>query len=280
MKQKTTLKVTHPDGQRRGLSRRRTGHGFRYFNVRGRPVDDPKTIERINALAIPPAWEDVWISPLSGAHLQAVGQDARQRKQYLYHPAWRAAKEREKYHRILEFAGALPRIRRRLRRDLLTQGLGFDKVLATIISLLDCSLIRIGNAEYARTNGSYGRKHKITSSDVNRYLQTIGKETFSAKDFRTWTATVLMIRSLLKSPPCSTGTAIKRNLKEGLLAVSSRLGNTPAICRKSYIHPLVLKRYAEKGNLPAAHSANGLPAGLFKDETQAYAILSRLLKMR
>ena len=115
---------------------------------------------------------------------------------------------------------------------------------------------------------------------MNRYLQTIGKETFSAKDFRTWTATVLMISFLLKLPPCSTHSVIKRNLKEGLLAVSVRLGNTPAICRKSYIHPLVLKRYAEKGNLPAAHSLDGLPAGLFKDEMQAYAILSRLLKKR
>ncbi len=307
------------------------------MDARGRAITKTDTLERIKSLAIPPAWEEVWISPSSNSPLQATGRDARQRKQYLYHPAQRARQERGKYRRILKFAQVLPRVRRRLRRDLQKPGLALEKVLATVVGLLDCSLIRVGNREYAKQNGSFGlttlqdqhvsvtsgdlefrfrgkskkfhtiqvhdwklaevvrqcrnikgrhlfqyldekkRAHKITSTDVNDYLRRISQVEFSAKDFRTWSATVLMCTALLKMTKCTSTAQAKRNLKEGLATVSERLGNTPAICRKSYIHPIILQTYLSRLNLPKIHPVKAAPRGLFKQELIAYGLLQRLL---
>ncbi|MCD6051159.1 MAG: topoisomerase, partial [Verrucomicrobia bacterium] len=333
MKSTGPARLQHDTQSKRGIRRQRKGHGFTYLDARGRAISKPGTLERIKSLAIPPAWENVWISPSSHSPLQATGRDARKRKQYLYHPAHRAKQERSKYRRILKFAQALPRVRRRLRRDLKKPGLGLEKVLATVIGLLDCSLIRVGNREYAKQNGSFGlttlqdqhvsvtsrdlefrfrgkskkfhtiqvhdrqlaevvrqcrkvkgrhlfqylddkkRAHKITSQDVNEYLRRLSHDEFSAKDFRTWSATVLMTTALLKMGKCISAAQAKRNLKEGLATVSERLGNTPAICRKSYIHPIILETYLSRLSLPKIRPVRTAPQGLFKQEMIAYGLL-------
>lgn len=139
-----------------GISRRRAGSGFAYLDARGRPVRDASTLSRIRTLAIPPAWRDVWISPHASGHLQATGRDARGRKQYRYHTRWRTTRDEAKYDRLLAFARVLPVIRRRTRRDLLGGPLSRSRVLATVVRLLETTLIRVGNEEYARANGSYG----------------------------------------------------------------------------------------------------------------------------
>ena len=139
-----------------GIRRRRVGHGFRYVTLGGTPVREAVTLERIRTLAIPPAWRDVWICPVAHGHLQAVGRDARGRKQYRYHPRWRAVRDETKYARLVEFAGALPRIRARVAADLARPGLTRPKVLATVVRLLETTAIRVGNAAYARQNGSFG----------------------------------------------------------------------------------------------------------------------------
>ncbi len=139
-----------------GIRRERAGHGFRFVGVRGRPVRDAETLARIHGLVIPPAWTDVWICPFANGHLQATGRDARGRKQYRYHPRWREVRDEEKYGRMLAFGAALPRMRRRVRRDLKLPGLPRNKVLAIVVFLLENTLIRVGNEEYTRANGSYG----------------------------------------------------------------------------------------------------------------------------
>jgi DNA topoisomerase-1 len=290
-----------------GISRRRRGDKFAYFRANGRPLTDPAEISRINRLAIPPAWMDVWICPSPRGHIQATGRDARGRLQYRYHPEWRTARDATKFDRMLEFGRALPIIRRRVAQDSRQPPLSREAVLATVVRLLEATLIRVGNEEYARTNGSYGlttlrnrhvevrggevrfhfrgksgqhhdiavrdrelarrlrrlhdlpgqelfqyvdeagRIHRITSEDVNEYLHAIAGEQFSAKDFRTWAGTLAAAEALGRQP-VRNGHLTKRQINEVIEGVAAQLGNTPAICRKCYIHPAILESYGPGGS--------------------------------
>ncbi|AKT38623.1 DNA topoisomerase IB [Chondromyces crocatus] len=292
-----------------GLRRMRAGRGFYYVGVSGQPVRDKAELARIQALGIPPAWTDVWICPFRDGHLQATGRDARGRKQYRYHVRFREVRDETKYHRLLSFAAALPGIRRRVEEDLARSGLCRERVLATVVRLLEKTLIRVGNDEYARSNESFGlttlrdehvevqgpelrfsfrgksgRDHAIGvrdarlarivkrcqdlpgeelfqyvdeagaqrvihSGDVNQYLREISGQEFTAKDFRTWAGTVLAAQELSRVGPASTVAQSKRNVVAAIDAVAARLGNTRAVCKRCYVHPLLLEVYAE-GKLP------------------------------
>jgi DNA topoisomerase-1 len=283
----------------------KAGNGFRYVRGRGASVRDKSTLGRIRSLVIPPAWTDVWICPNPQGHVQATGRDARGRKQYRYHPRWREVRDESKYDRLLAFSKCLPAIRRRVSRDLRRKRLERERVLATVIRLMDVAFIRIGNEEYARDNHSYGLttmkdqhakvnggtirlqfrgksgkahdiaisdprlartvrrcrdipgqdlfqyydddgvRHPITSGDVNDYLREIAGEEFSSRDFRTWAGTV-MAYELLKQCRIGKTERASRAVVAGVIEqVASKLGNTVAVCRKSYIHPAVIESYAE-----------------------------------
>lgn len=286
-----------------GIGRCPARKGFRYCNPDGTPLRDGNTLQRIKALAIPPAWTDVWICLLPNGHLQATGRDAKGRKQYRYHARWRAARDETKYDRVIMFGHALTCIRERIEQDLQRPGLPREKVLATVLRLLETTLIRIGNEEYARTNGSYGlttmrdghvqingsslrfrfrgksgvrhtiqlhdrrlarivqrcqdlpgqelfqyldednQPHSIGSAEVNEYLRAIVGEEFTARDFRTWAGTVLAATALQKYQPSTTVAEAKKNLASAIEEVAARLGNTPAVCRKAYIHPAVMDEF-------------------------------------
>ncbi len=288
-----------------GIRRRRAGRGFSYVGVDGQRISDRRQIERIKALAIPPAWTDVWISPTRKGHIQATGRDAKGRKQYRYHPKWHDVRDEVKFGRMLAFAAALPTIRERTEADLRRQGLPREKVLAAIVRLLEKTMIRVGNEEYARDNDSYGlttlqdehaevtnrrvtfryrgksgREHETTledprlarivgrcqelpgqellqyteedgtvrdvdSADVNAYLREITGEPFTAKDFRTWAGTVLACMALQDFERFDSETEAKRNVVDAVKRVAERLGNTPAVCRSSYIHPEILNAYLD-----------------------------------
>jgi DNA topoisomerase I len=288
-----------------GIRRRRAGKGFTFRNPDGSPVRDVATLQRIRSLAIPPAYTDVWICPDPDGHLQATGRDARGRKQYRYHPRWREVRDGTKFKRMIEFGRALPIIRDRVAHDMARRGLPREKVLATIVNLLENTLIRIGNTSYSRDNDSYGlttlqdehveigngglrfefkgksgktwrlklrdrrvarivkscqdlpgqhlfqyldddgERHGVTSQDVNDYLREITGRDFTAKDFRTWAGTVLAAMALQEFEAFDTKAAAKRNLKSAIDRVAARLGNTPTICRKCYVHPDVLDCYLE-----------------------------------
>ncbi len=286
--------------------RRETGPlGFRYIASRGRVVRRPADLKRIRALVIPPAWTDVWICSDPRGHLQATGRDARGRKQYRYHASWREIRDETKFDRMQAFAAALPAIRARTQADLRRAGLPRDKVLATVVQLLEKSLIRVGNEEYAKTNRSFGLttlrdkhvdvkgsalrfefrgksgKHHtvdvndrrlakivkqcrdlpgqelfqyiddegvrqgVNSSDVNAYLKEITGEDFTAKDFRTWSGTVLACAALQELGDASSMTQAKKNVLQAVEAVAGILGNTRSVCRKSYIHPVILDAYMD-----------------------------------
>lgn len=288
---------------RPGISRHRKGDGFVYKDARGRRITDPMTLGRIKSLVIPPAWTDVWICPIANGHLQATGRDLRQRKQYRYHPEWRRHRDDNKFSHVLGFARALPKIRRRVGRDLASSGMPRNKVLAAVVKLLETTLIRIGNDEYARTNKSYGlttmrnghakvkggqitfkfrgksgRFHDITlqdrrlaavvrrcqempgqelfayevedgavvdvgSQEVNDYLRQITGGEYTAKDFRTWAGTVLAAIALREMEACTSEAQVKKNILTAVESVAAMLGNTPAVCRKCYIHPGILDSY-------------------------------------
>lgn len=288
-----------------GFTRKRQGKAFHYFGADGKPLRDKEHLARIKSLAIPPAWTEVWICPSANGHLQATGRDARRRKQHRYHPRWREARDETKFTRLIAFARALPKIRKRIGEDLKLSGLPRRKVLATVVKLLEVSLIRVGNDEYARDNRSYGlttmrdhhvdvsgarmrfnfrgksgKSHTIDISDphlakivkecqdlpgqeifqyldddgtrqdvksehVNEYLREITGEDFTAKDFRTWAGTVLAAMALRELEKFDSQTQAKKNVLRAIEAVAERLGNTPAICRKSYVHPMLLDAYME-----------------------------------
>jgi DNA topoisomerase-1 len=295
-------RLRYVSDQAPGWTRVRRGKSFAYLDTDGRRITDAATLARIAALAIPPAYRDVWICPLANGHLQATGRDARGRKQYRYHPRWRAVRDGAKFDRMLAFGRALPRIRRRVNRDLGLPGMPREKVLATVVRLLDATLIRVGNEEYARENGSFGlttlrnrhvdvkgatlrfefrgksgirhsvtmedpriarivrqcleipgqelfqyldddgTRHAVDSADVNEWLRTAAGGEFTAKDFRTWHATVLAL-GLLVGRDCASARRAKQSVVEVLKNVAGRLGNTPAVCRKSYVHPELLERF-------------------------------------
>ncbi len=286
-----------------GIHRKKAGKGFRYFDAAGKPVRNTEALQRIRLLVIPPAWTDVWICADSHGHLQATGRDARGRKQSRYHQRWRAVRDETKYERMLLFGTSLRGIRARLQEDLALPGLPRNKVLATIVRLMERTLIRVGNEEYARANKSYGlttmrskhaqvngstvvfhfrgksgkqhtvgledrrlarivrqcqdlpgyelfeyrdksgESHKVDSADVNDYLREISGENFTAKDFRTWAGTVLASMALREFQESASETQAKRNVVEAIKSVALRLGNTPAVCRKCYVHPALLEFY-------------------------------------
>ena len=288
----------HPGIRRIGRPKR-----FRYVAPDGRALSNGADLARIKALAIAPAWRDVWICADPRGHLQATGRDARGRKQYRYHPEWRLVRDEVKYGRLNAFADALPRIRQRNAADLRRRGLPREKVLAAVVQLLEKTLIRVGNEEYARANGSVGlttmrnrhvrvrgaevrfefrgksriehaidlrdarlarivkacrdlpgyelfqyvspdgTRQVIDSADVNGYLREVSGEEFTAKDFRTWSGTVMAACELACMDGCRSQAEGKRNIGRAIESVSRRLGNTKAICRKCYVHPAVLDAY-------------------------------------
>lgn len=325
MKAAPGLTYVSDDGP--GLSRRHAGKGFTYRTARGAQVRDAKTLTRIKSLAIPPAWTDVWISANPNGHLQATGRDARGRKQHRYHPRFREHRDAAKFDHLADFAKALPALRARVSRDMRKQGLPREKVLAAIVHLLDTTLIRVGNDEYARDNKSYGlttlkdqhahitgdrlrfvftgksgkswrltlkdrrvakvvkaaqdlpgqrlfqyldddsKPQQIHSNDVNAYLG----EAISAKDFRTWGGTALAAAELARFGKADTKALAKANIKAAIETVSNSLGNTPAICRKCYVHPDLLDTY-ENGAFKLGKAKR---AGLSAHESATLAFLTR-----
>ncbi|WP_083229111.1 DNA topoisomerase IB [Bordetella sp. H567] len=324
--------LIYVDDRGPGITRQLNGDVYEYFDARGKRIRDPNVIARINALVIPPAYTDVWICPDPSGHIQATGRDARGRKQYRYHASWHAVRDANKYEQLPAFAMALPRIRRKVERDLGRPGLTHDKVVAVVVRLLETTFIRIGSPAYARANGSYGLttlrrrhttiagsrirfrfkgksgiEHDVTVNDrriaavvkrcmeitghelftyreedgkvrvvdsgcVNDYLRQAGQADFTAKHYRTWAGSVLALAELSKRP-WATQTEAKRNLVDVVKAVAQRLGNTPAVCRKCYIHPRVIDAYLA-GELPAHSAAPAAPRGLDADERRLLHFLS------
>ncbi|MDQ2819557.1 MAG: DNA topoisomerase IB [Pseudomonadota bacterium] len=312
--------------------------GAKFFDASGVAVKDADTLARIKALVIPPAWQDVWICPQANGHLQATGRDAKGRKQYRYHAKWRTVRDDVKYERMLNFGHSLPAIRREVDRALKLPGLPREKVLATIVTLLEATMMRIGNEEYARTNKSFGlttlhnrhvkvdgsdiafrfrgksgvfhdiqlhdrrlakiiartrelpgqelfqyldadgERHSIDSADVNDYLRAITGEDYTAKDFRTWSGTVLAALALQEFEKFDSETQAKKNIVRAIESVAERLGNTPSICRKCYVHPAVLEAYLEGNVLEAlrATSAKALVEDLHALSPEEAAVLAML----
>jgi DNA topoisomerase I len=292
-----------------GYTRKARNGDFDYFDTDGKQIRDEQRLLRIKRLAIPPAYTDVWICPSANGHIQATGRDARRRKQYRYHERWREVRDENKYEKTVLFGQALAKIRRRVEADLALAGLPRNKVLATVVRLLERTFIRVGNEEYARENKSFGLttmrdqhvevkgsklrfqfrgksgiKHEVdvddrhiakivsklqdipgqdlfqyiddegerrdvTSQDVNDYLREITGEDFTAKDFRTWAGTVLAAIALNTVGGFETKKQAKKNVKDAISAVSKVLGNTPAICRKCYVHPVILETYLDGNSI-------------------------------
>jgi DNA topoisomerase I len=301
--------LRYASDDRPGYTRKSKDDDFEWLDTEGKVIRDEQRLLRLKRLAIPPAWTEIWVSPLANGHIQATGRDARGRKQYVYHERWREVRDENKYDRIISFGKALPRIRKRVAQDLKLPGLPREKVLATVVQLLESTSIRIGNEEYARENKSFGlttmkdrhvevkgaklrfrfrgksgREHEIdvtdrrtakiisklqdlpgqdlfqyvddggeihdiTSQDVNEYLRAITGEDFSAKDFRTWAGTVLTAIALNAQEKFETQKQAKSNINTAIRAVAKILGNTPAICRKCYVHPAVLENYVDQKSI-------------------------------
>lgn len=320
-----------------GIRREMGPLGFRYIGPNGRVIRRPADLKRINALVIPPAWTEVWICSDPRGHLQATGRDARGRKQYRYHANWRTTRDETKFDRMQAFAAALPAIRARTQADLRRAGLPREKVLATVVQLLEKSLIRVGNEEYAKTNQSFGlttlrdkhvgvkgstlrfefrgksgkhhtvdvndrrlakivkqcrdlpgqelfqyiddqgARRDVNSSDVNAYLQEITGEDFTAKDFRTWSGTVLACAALQEFKDVSSMAQSKKNVVQAIEAVAGLLGNTRSVCRKSYIHPAILDSYMD-GSMKAAlkRRSSGLKKIVSKLRAEEVAVLTIL----
>jgi DNA topoisomerase-1 len=328
-----------------GISRKRCGQGFRYRSAKCKVIRDRHTLKRISSLVIPPAWEEVWICPLDRGHLQATGRDERGRKQYLYHPRWREVRDKTKYERLMDFARALPGIRKQIKSDLKREGLCREKVLATVVRLLEVSLIRVGNEEYARDNKSYGlttmknrhatvrgakikfqfrgksgkehvvevedrrvarivracqdlpgqelfqclddggQKHHVGSGDVNDYLREITGQDFTAKDFRTWAGTIFTASELRRLGPADSETELKKNVVAAIKAAAQSLGNTPAVCRKSYIHPAIIEAYLDGSLIPRLDEWKGKSSsrssrGFLPDEAAVLKFLKRAIDGR
>jgi len=290
-----------------GITRRRRGRGFEYLDESGERIEDPEVLDRIRALAIPPAWEDVWICADPLGHIQATGVDARERKQYRYHDRWRARRDRQKFEAMLSFARELPKLRDQVERDLRKRRISRERVLACAVRLLDRGFFRIGSEDYAEENETYGvatmRKRHVSidgntlvfdyeakggkrrvqtiadrtvsrlvkalrerrggghellayrngrewrdvrSTDVNEYIKAVVGEGHSAKDFRTWNATVLaavVLAASARERDLTTKGGRNRAKRDAVNEVSRYLGNTPAVCRASYIDPRVFDRF-------------------------------------
>jgi DNA topoisomerase-1 len=328
-----------------GISRRKAGKTFVYRKADGQKLTEPRALARIKKLAIPPAWTDVWICPVADGHIQATGRDARGRKQYKYHERFREVRDSNKYERIVAFARALPGIRAKVQEHLALRGLPRAKVLATVVQLLESTLIRVGNDDYARSNKSYGlttlknrhaavngsqvrfqftgkggkqwmlkvadrriakiirqcqelpgqeliqylddegKPQDVTSGDVNLYLREITGQDITAKDFRTWAGTVLAAMALREFEGFDSAAQAKRNLRQAIERVAARLGNTPTICRKCYIHPDVINSYLD-GHLAMQIKAKAEAelreeiTGLEPEEVAVLAILREPLEQK
>ena len=321
--------LRYASGAEPGIRRRRAGRGFTYTVPGGKRLTDRATLDWIRRLAIPPAWTDVWICTTKNGHLQATGRDARGRKQYRYHPRWRAQRDASKYDRMLAFGKALPRIRQRVARDLHRPGLPRERVLAAVVRLLERTGVRVGNEEYARDNQSYGLttlrdRHarvgskrirfrfrgkggkagevevsdarlarvvgrcqdlpgqelfayvdeagdvrSVGSGDVNDYVREISGHDFTAKDFRTWAATVRAARALAGQEPARSDALARRNVSRAIEEVAAWLGNTPAVARKSYVDPSVIDAYLEGASLGARPSEAAVLSLLRRRSRQA-----------
>jgi DNA topoisomerase-1 len=292
-----------------GIRREAVDGGFAYVGANGRSISSERTLERIRGLAIPPAWADVWICPDAGGHLQATGRDAKGRKQYRYHPKYRSIRDETKFDHMEAFSRVLPRVRSRVESDCRRPGLPREKVLATVVWLLERTLIRVGNVEYARDNESFGlttmqgrhaevrgsevlftfrgksgREHSVSvrdrrlarivqrsqtlpgeelfqyldengeqrdigSQDVNGYLRAIGPR-ITAKDFRTWSGTMIAAGVLREMGPVRLVKEREKNVVTAVERASERLGNTRAVCRRYYVHPVVIEGYLRGRVLP------------------------------
>ncbi len=334
-------KLHYVSDRRPGITRERDGDAWVFRDPHGAQILDPQVLDRIRKLAIPPAYTDVWICRDPRGHLQAVGRDARGRKQYRYHPRWREVRDEAKYGKMLTFGRVLPTIRAQVARDLALPGLPKRKVLAAIVALLERTMMRVGNEEYAKTNKSFGlttlrdqhvqvkgthvtfdfrgkhgvqhhidladrrlarvvercrdlpgqdlfqfldhdgEAHHVTSDDVNGYLHEISGEEITAKDFRTWAATNLAALALRDRETFDTPAKAKKHLVEVVEHVAKNLGNTPAICRKCYIHPAVFEGYLDGSLIEClkarADAALEDKAGLTADEVAVTTFLSRRL---
>ena len=320
--------LTYVDVDDAGLTRVRHGKAFRYRTDDGRPVRAAETLARIRSLAIPPAWTQVWIASDPDAHVQATGRDARGRKQYRYHRRWRQVRDEAKFHRFVSFCGVLPGIRRAVARDLACTCLCKRKVVATVIALMERAQLRVGNEEYARTNGSFGAttlrdRHAkfrgatlelayrakggiarrvvvndarlarivrrcrdlpgqrlfqyvddgqpvpVTSSDVNSYLHEVSGGPFTAKDFRTWAATITAAALLCASEHPGDVRGCKKCVTTMLTSVAERLGHTPAVCRGSYVHPRLITDFTDGtlGPALASQTRRALRTAKVKDDT-------------
>jgi DNA topoisomerase-1 len=298
-------KLRHVSDEMPGITRHKARSGFDYRLPKGELVRDIETLKRIRSLAIPPAWTAVWICPYANGHIQAIGRDNRGRKQYRYHPRWREVRDESKYGKMLTFGRVLPTVRARVEADLRRHGLPRERVLAAVIRLMETTLFRIGNAEYAKANKSFGlttlrdrhveiegnhihlsfrgkhgirhetdinnrrlariikdcrdlpgyelfqyldeegNRHTIDSADVNEYLREISGEEVTAKDFRTWAATNLAALALQEFELFDTEAKKKRAVLRAVEKVAKHLGNTPAICRRCYIHPAIFDGYLD-----------------------------------
>jgi len=309
------------DDTQPGIRRKKLRGKFQYFTATGERITDAAEIKRINALAVPPAYTDVWICADPRGHLQATGRDARGRKQYRYHPRWREVRDTDKYSRLQQFGNALPKLRKQLEAQIAAPGFNREKVLATVVLLLDATLIRVGNTQYARDNRSYGlttlrtrhvdikgseilfqfrgksgiehqitvkdrrlatvikrclelpgqnlfqyldengERHTVSSTDVNAYLHTLTGADFTAKDYRTWAGSALAL-AVLRELEWQPESDAKKHMVEMVKNVAKQLGNTPAVCRKCYIHPAVLEHFSlgELAKLPKPRVRKGLKA--------------------
>ena len=323
---------------RPGITRTRHGRAFVYYSADGTRITDRDIIDRLNSLAIPPAYTDVWICPRENGHIQATGRDAKGRKQYRYHPKFRETRDIAKYEHMLDFADALPGIRVAIDRDLARRGLPRDKVLATVVHLLETTMIRVGNADYAKANNSFGlstlrNRHvdiegaelrfnfkgksgktwrvavrdrrvarivkslqelpgqqlfqyvdeageacEVGSTDVNAYLREISGADITAKDFRTWTGTVLAALALAATESADSERVLKVRLRDAIAEVADALGNTPTVCRKAYIHPEVIAAFSEGDFALRIGKAAAADNALRPEERAVYNLLKRRLK--
>ncbi len=320
-----------------GWSRRRRGRGFTYHSASGKRLTGKRTLTRIESLVIPPAWEDVRICPSSSGHIQAIGRDAKGRQQYLYHAVWTTISSANKFDRLESIGEVLPRIRRRVRRDLDSRKLSKERIVAAIIRLIDKAHLRVGSPAYAEDNGSHGattltaeqvevdkfsisldfpgksgrqteisitdknvaaviRKceeidgqflfcyrddtdsyRSVSSSDVNDYLQEITNEVLTAKDFRTWSGSVIALKYLKAGLDESSDDSPSRIITKAIKQTAEEMGHTVAVCRQSYIHPGLLAA-VETGTLRALldkykRSGRAIQDELTRDEDQFLAIL-------
>jgi DNA topoisomerase-1 len=321
-----------------GIRRVKRRKSFAFIAPDGTPITDRKEIARIKSLAVPPAYTDVWICPQANGHLQATGRDARGRKQYRYHKRWREIRDETKFDRMIEFAKALPAIRAAVARDIAKPGMPREKILATLVSLLEETAIRVGNEEYARDNDSFGlttlqedhaevkgstvtfrfrgksgkeheiavkdkrvarivkasqdlpgqnlfeylddagEAHPVRSEDVNGYLREIADGDFTAKDFRTWEATMSCALELAAVEVEAKGEA-KTVVTEAIKRVAEKLGNTPAVCKKSYIHPGVIAEFIENGALKLVQKeASRAQHALTKHEVAVIDLVERIIE--